>query len=685
MKKLFTFWLLIAALNVFAQPSNDNKANAIELTDLSTWTSADAAYSNVGATQDGSGACGAAGGDVWFKFQATTTEIEMKVLSGGTKGTIGGFYLSLFNAAGAVVGCGLSNGTGVNGIFGIIQKTTLSAGEMYYFSVDGYSTSSGTFTISVNDQIGFDLKEKAHLLTSISSWTSADGAFSNVGASRDGNGACGAANGDVWFKFQATTNEIEIRVSAGSTKGTAGGFFLALEDQTGMVKGCGVSNGTGVNSIFGIIQILTLTPGAWYYLSVDSYVGGAGTFTVSIKDNVGFDLKAKAELLTSIDSWTSPDAAYSNFDASRDGNGACGAANGDVWFKFQATTNMISIKVSAGETKGTALGFYLALHNQTGTPIACGSSNLSVGNILYGIVQYTSLVPGEWYYFSVDSYAGNAGTFTLSIKDDLGFDSKEGALLIDHLPQWCSADAGFDNSEATVDAIGNTAVGYNKNVWFKFKATSNSVRIQLLTGAGKGTLSYPVIFLTDDDGIAITSNSIVVEYSSLQKGSWYLISVGNSAGAGGTFTLCVEGGGQPSQFCEAIYCDNEGNVSIGAPIGATGYKLSVDGKVMAEGVKVELQSKWPDYVFNKQFRIPSLLEVKDYIATHGHLPEVPKASEVEAGGIDLGEMNTVLLKKIEELTLYLIQQNSQLTQQAFEIKTLAEEVKHLKSNETISK
>jgi hypothetical protein len=108
----------------------------------------------------------------------------------------------------------------------------------------------------------------------------------------------------------------------------------------------------------------------------------------------------------------------------------------------------------------------------------------------------------------------------------------------------------------------------------------------------------------------------------------------------------------PSQFCESIYCDNAGNVSVGTPLSATGYKLSVQGKIMAEGVKVELQSRWPDYVFDNAYTLKPLKEVGEYIRINNHLPEMPSASEVKNGGLDLAEMNIKLLQKIEELTLY---------------------------------
>ncbi len=105
---------------------------------------------------------------------------------------------------------------------------------------------------------------------------------------------------------------------------------------------------------------------------------------------------------------------------------------------------------------------------------------------------------------------------------------------------------------------------------------------------------------------------------------------------------------------------------------ATGnYKLAVGGDIIAEKVRVKLQSSgWPDYVFHRQYPLMSLKEVENYIAANNHLPGVPAASEVEREGLDLGDGQAVLLKKLEELTLYIIDINKRLEQLEAENKEL---------------
>lgn len=83
----------------------------------------------------------------------------------------------------------------------------------------------------------------------------------------------------------------------------------------------------------------------------------------------------------------------------------------------------------------------------------------------------------------------------------------------------------------------------------------------------------------------------------------------------------------------------------------------MNSNVIAESVKVRLHADWPDYVFQKNYSLKSLSEVEQYVLTNSHLPEISSAKEVEKQGINQGEMNAKLLQKIEELTLYLIDQN----------------------------
>lgn len=104
---------------------------------------------------------------------------------------------------------------------------------------------------------------------------------------------------------------------------------------------------------------------------------------------------------------------------------------------------------------------------------------------------------------------------------------------------------------------------------------------------------------------------------------------------------------------------NSGNIGIGT-LTPKSYKLAVEGTIGARRIKVTQQANWADFVFHPSYKLPSLQEVESFITKNGHLPEIPTAAEVKENGVDVGEMNKLLLQKVEELTLYLIQQQKEI-------------------------
>ncbi|MEM9547992.1 MAG: hypothetical protein AAGA77_18570 [Bacteroidota bacterium] len=104
----------------------------------------------------------------------------------------------------------------------------------------------------------------------------------------------------------------------------------------------------------------------------------------------------------------------------------------------------------------------------------------------------------------------------------------------------------------------------------------------------------------------------------------------------------------------------EGQVNLGAVSAAGGYKLSVDGRVICEELRVEDSGDWPDYVFLPDYDLQSLEKVDAYIQSEGHLPNIPSAKIIEAEGFDTGDMVKRLLEKIEELTLHTIRQQKEI-------------------------
>ncbi len=111
-----------------------------------------------------------------------------------------------------------------------------------------------------------------------------------------------------------------------------------------------------------------------------------------------------------------------------------------------------------------------------------------------------------------------------------------------------------------------------------------------------------------------------------------------------------------------MFLDSDGTVGIGTS-DTKGYKLGVDGSIVCEELKVKLSQNWPDYVFADDYKLPSLKEVENSIQQNKHLPGIPSAKEIHEDGINVGEMQKLLMQKIEELTLYVIdleKKNNQL-------------------------
>ena len=104
--------------------------------------------------------------------------------------------------------------------------------------------------------------------------------------------------------------------------------------------------------------------------------------------------------------------------------------------------------------------------------------------------------------------------------------------------------------------------------------------------------------------------------------------------------------------------DGNGNIGIGTTTPSPDYKLSVLGKIRATEIVVE--TGWSDFVFDDNYSLKTLSEVEKFIKENKHLPDVPSASEVEKNGVSLGKSDSILLQKIEELTLYIIEQNKKI-------------------------
>jgi hypothetical protein len=108
------------------------------------------------------------------------------------------------------------------------------------------------------------------------------------------------------------------------------------------------------------------------------------------------------------------------------------------------------------------------------------------------------------------------------------------------------------------------------------------------------------------------------------------------------------------------------------PAGST-YKMAIGGGVLTEKVRVATNGTtfWADFVFDKNYKLRPLSEVETYIKANNHLPEIPSTADVNKNGIDLAETQALLLQKVEELTLYVIEQNKKIAKLEGKVRKLS--------------
>ena len=148
-------------------------------------------------------------------------------------------------------------------------------------------------------------------------------------------------------------------------------------------------------------------------------------------------------------------------------------------------------------------------------------------------------------------------------------------------------------------------------------------------------------------------------------------------GGNGTLSFVVSPSGSAGQNITdekyAIHITNDGKVGIGTT-NTQGYQLAVKGSAHFCKAVVKTQG-WCDYVFDNDYKLPNLNELEKYIKTHKHLPDIPSETEVTENGIDVAQMNKLLLQKVEELTLYIIDLQKQIEKQNREIENLKKQGK----------
>ncbi|WCT13630.1 tail fiber protein [Mucilaginibacter jinjuensis] len=204
----------------------------------------------------------------------------------------------------------------------------------------------------------------------------------------------------------------------------------------------------------------------------------------------------------------------------------------------------------------------------------------------------------------------------------------------------------------------NMILDYNNNTLFRNGSVSNMI-INSSGNVGIGTTNPSEKLTISDPGIAYNATTGVIKL---------LFDSGGGRGGMGfeKETFNTAGLRFYTQYgfgssIEKMRITANGYVGIGTT--QPDKELTVNGTIHANEVLVDTNVPHPDYVFDRDYDLTSLKDVKTYIDKNHHLPEIPSAAQVAKDGINLGEMNAKLLKKIEELTLYLIEKDAQIDKQ----------------------
>jgi len=264
------------------------------------------------------------------------------------------------------------------------------------------------------------------------------------------------------------------------------------------------------------------------------------------------------------------------------------------------------------------------------------------------------------YLYSTDTYLGNTSNDKIHLRGNI-FD-------------WSSGGGGIINASGNV-GIGTITPAYKLHVAGDIYASAGWFRSGGQTGLY--SQSYGTYFQAIDANYWKIRSDRGVQFYNRDNTKLMGYVYHDNANSFGL----LDGDGNWSVQCTKdtdikFYVNNgekmrigvNGNVAIGSTDMASGYKFSVKGKVRADEVTV--YTDWADYVFAPEFTLKTLDEVEKFIKENKHLPDVPPAIQVEEDGVSLGEMNKILLQKIEEIMLYVIEQNNQIQNMQKEINEL---------------
>jgi hypothetical protein len=275
----------------------------------------------------------------------------------------------------------------------------------------------------------------------------------------------------------------------------------------------------------------------------------------------------------------------------------------------------------------------------------------------YQLLTCTSQASGTNYFqnnvWALRDNSGGNDWFTTRLHDAISIDGSFLTPGVDTRTWWERAPfkdiQSFGTGKTAYLTINSSNVGIGTTTPTDKLEVNGNINVGINSGAATG-LGNKVNFNGLDD-----SNSLdpmwLARYNVGPNQTELRMNIGDDSIGDDAFTVgnYFHVDGQWKTFFKIL---NNGSVGIGTT--TPDSKLAVNGTIHSKEVKVDLIG-WPDYVFEPTYNLKPLSEIETYIKENKHLPEVPSAKEVEKNGVLLGEMNKLLLKKVEELTLYMIE------------------------------